>query len=297
MAKQDKLQQHNVHDNFFKSLFLIKENLEDLLSGTLPKDIEKQVRLETLEYDPTEYVDSKLTPYFKDISCNVLYGGKESNVKISLLYEHKSYPDKDIHLQLLRYILNIWENQVSNKQELTPVITMVFYHGKPKWNNTGFIKKIPEELKRFVPLFDYVLFDTKEVEDNTIIQHFKKSTVKVAIWFLKRSNNIIDFIQKNPEISRNMFSQLNQVDENILEKFALYLYDISGLSTDEISSIMETISPQTKQAFAHAYQRLTNEGIKNIIAKMINKGYSDIQISEITEMSVQEIRAIRRKNR
>ncbi len=68
---------------------------------------------------------------------------------------------------------------------------------------------------------------------------------------------------------------------------------------------METVSPQTKQAFAHAYQRLTDEGIEKgiekgkerIIAKMINKGYSDIQISEITDIPVQEIRAIRQKNR
>ena len=304
MAKQNKIQQHNVHDNFFKSLFLVKENLEDLLAGTLPGDIARQVRLGTLEYDSTEYVDNKLKPYFKDISCNVQYG-KKSNVKISLLYEHKSYPDKNIHLQLLRYILNVWENQASNKQELTPVITMVFYHGKPKWKDTGFVKNIPAGLERFVPLFDYVLFDTKEFEDNAIIQHFKKPTVKVAVWFLKRSDNIVGFIQKNPEIARDMFSQLNQADENNLEKFALYLYDISGLNIDEISSIMEAISPQTKQAFAHAYQRLTNEGIEKgiergqerIIAKMIDKGYTDAQISEITDMPIQEIQAIRLKTR
>ena len=80
---------------------------------------------------------------------------------------------------------------------------------------------------------------------------------------------------------------------------------MSGLETDEISSIMDAISPLTKKAFAHAYQRLAKEGIKKdiekgqerIIAKMISKGDTDIQISEITDIPVQEILEIRRKNR
>ena len=108
--------------------------------------------LDTLEYDPTEYVDRELAPYFKDITCNMRYG--EEQIKISLLYEHKSYPAKRIHLQLLHYILNVWESQESSKQELTPVICIVFYHGRSKWTRRDIVKNVPEELKRFVPMFD-----------------------------------------------------------------------------------------------------------------------------------------------
>ncbi len=101
--------QNNIHDSLFKSMFSIKENMQDLLQGTLPYDIVNNFKLDTIIFDPTEYVDEKLSPYFRDISCNIMYG--ESNTKISLLYEHKSFPSKNIHLQLLRYILNVWENQ------------------------------------------------------------------------------------------------------------------------------------------------------------------------------------------
>ena len=153
---------NNIHDSFFKSLFSVKENLQDLLQGTLPPEIISGVHLDTLEYDPTEYVDKELAPYFKDISCNMRYGDKQ--IKISLLYEHKSYPAKNIHLQLLRYMLNVWENQEGNMQKLTPVIAIVFYHGKSKWTRSEMVKGVPKELKRYIPLFDYVLFDTKDIE-------------------------------------------------------------------------------------------------------------------------------------
>ena len=115
----------NIHDSFFKSLFSVKENLQDLLQGTLPLEVISRVHLDTLEYDPSEYIDQELAPYFKDITCSMRYGDKQ--IKISLLYEHKSNPAKNIHLQLLRYILNVWGNQADNRQELTPVICIVFY--------------------------------------------------------------------------------------------------------------------------------------------------------------------------
>ncbi|MCW3806192.1 Rpn family recombination-promoting nuclease/putative transposase [Plebeiibacterium marinum] len=298
MSKIKKSSNNNIHDNFFKSLFSVKENLEDLLKGSLPKEVLQGLKTDTLEYDPTEYVDQELAPYFKDISCNVKYG--YSNIKISLLYEHKSYPDKNIHLQLLRYILNVWENQAANKQELTPVITMVFYHGNRKWTDAGFVKNVPEELKRFIPLFDYALFDTKDIEDHAIIQHFKRPSVKVAVWFMKRSDNLIGFIQSNPDLARDMFRQIEQIDTNIFQKIALYLYKVSGVEPDKIDEIMETISPKAKDAFSQAADELRqwgyNKGIKQTAINMINKGYSDEQIAEITHIDMKQIHKLRSDN-
>ncbi len=294
MKKNSNVQKNNnIHDNFFKSLFSVKENLQDLLLGTLPKEVLQGLKPETLVYDPTEYVDQELSPYFKDVSCNMFYG--YTNIKVSLLYEHKSYPDKNIHMQLLRYILNVWENQVANKQPLTPVITMVYYHGKPKWTDSGFVQ-VPEELKRFVPLFDYVLFDTKDIEDHAIIRHFKRPSVKVAVWFMKRSDNLIGFIKNNPDLAREMFSQLMEIDETIFQKIALYLYKVSGLEPDKIDEIMETISPQVKDAFAEAANELKFLGKKEVVVKMITKGYSDNEISEITDIGIEDIQKIRKNN-
>lgn len=296
MDNNEKIQKrnnNNIHDNFFKSLFSVKENLTDLLRGSLPLDVLEGLKIETLEYDPTEYVDQELAPYFKDISCNMFYG--KTNIKISLLYEHKSYPDKNIHLQLLRYILNVWETQTSNKQELTPVITMVFYHGKRKWRDSGFVK-VPEELKRFVPLFDYALFDTKDIEDHAIIHHFKRPSVKVAVWFMKRSDNLIGFIKNNPDLAREMFSQLKEIDETIFKKIALYLYKVSNMESDKIDEIMETISPQVKDAFVEAANELKFLGKKEVVVNMLAKGYSDREISELTDIAIPDIQKIRKKN-
>ncbi len=294
MKKNNNVQKNNnIHDNFFKSLFSVKENLADLLLGSLPKDVLQGLKIDTLEYEPTEFVDKELAPYFKDISCNMLYG--HTSIKISLLYEHKSYPDKNIHLQLLRYILNVWENQAANKQKLTPVITMVFYHGKRKWTESGFVQ-VPEQLKRFVPLFDYALFDTKDIEDHAIIRHFKRPSVKVAVWFMKRSDNLIGFIQNNPDLAREMFSQLKDIDETIFQKIALYLYKVSDMESDKIDEIMETISVQTKDAFAEARRDIEFSAVKRIAVNMINEGATDEYICKMTGLRLEQVQQLRKEN-
>jgi len=292
-AKYKVQKNNNIHDNFFKSMFSVKENLVDLLQGSLPNDIIQRLKIDSLEYDPTEYVDHELAPYFKDISCNLEYGN--TGIKVSLLYEHKSYPDKNIHLQLLRYILNVWENQASNKQKLTPVITMVFYHGKRRWIDKGFVE-VPQELKRFVPLFDYALFDTKDIEDHAIIRHFKSPSVKVAVWFMKRSDNLIQFIKSNPELAREMFSQLQEIDETIFQKIALYLYKVSDMESDKIDEIMETISVQTKDAFAEARRDLEFSAVKRIAVNMIIEGATDEYICKMTGLKQEQVQQLHKKN-
>jgi len=304
---------NNIHDSFFKNMFSVKENLQDLLQGTLPREVLSKINLDTLEYDPTEYVDQELDSYFRDITCNMLYGDKQ--IKISLLYEHKSYPSKTIHLQLLRYILNVWESQESSKVELTPVIAIVFYHGKQRWTRQEIVKNIPEELKRFVPLFDYVLFDTKDFEDHAIIQHFKRPNVKIGVWFMKRSNNLIGFIQENPLLAREILREFRNIEKTNIHRILFYLYNVSGMAPEKIDQIMKTISPESKDVFEEYRIRLIEQGIEQGIEKgiekgmekgieqslketavnMITKGYSDEQIKEITKLSIKRIKILRKE--
>ena len=303
----------NIHDSLFKSLFSVKENLQDLLQGTLPREALSRAHLDTLEYDPTEYIDRELAPYFKDICCNMSYGDRQ--IKISLLLEHKSYPSKNIHLQLLRYMLNVWENQESSKQELTPVICIVFYHGKRSWTRREMIKNVPEELQHFVPWFNYVLFDTKDIEDHAIIQHFRRPNVKIGVWFLKRGYNLIGFIQQNPALAREILREIKTIEKKNIEGILIYLYKVSGLEPEKIDKIMETISPEAKDAFDEFRTRLIEQGkvlgidqgivqgiehgieqgLKKTALNMISKGYSDENIAEITNLSIKRIQDLRKE--
>ena len=75
------------------------------------------------------------------------------------------------------------------------------------------------------------------------------------------------------------------------------------MAPEKIYKIMETISPETTDAFDEYRIRLIEQGIekgiekglKEIAVNMITKGYSDEQIAEITNLSIKRIQVLRKK--
>ena len=94
----------NSHDKFFKSLFSRKEEAREFIEKSLPQDLVGKLDLDSLELDKTEYIDDNLQQNFSDIVYDCNYGEK-FKVKITLLFEHKSYPEKYPHLQILNLSL------------------------------------------------------------------------------------------------------------------------------------------------------------------------------------------------
>ena len=80
----------NPHDRFAKEVLSVHANAKDFLKGILPKEIAEQLDLTTLKRDTENYSDETLTEYFSDMEFTCRSG--TGTVKISLLFEHKSFP-------------------------------------------------------------------------------------------------------------------------------------------------------------------------------------------------------------
>ena len=96
----------NPHDKFFKETFSVQGNVIDFLQGTFPKEIFDKLDLSALTLDSNTYIDEELKEHFSDIVYSCVC--KNTELKIALLFEHKSYPVAYPHLQLLKYLLKIW---------------------------------------------------------------------------------------------------------------------------------------------------------------------------------------------
>ena len=146
----------NPHYKFFKEVFSKKENAVDFIRGTFPAEIRDRLAFDTLRLEKTSYVDKELRETVSDLVYSAMYQGRVA-IKLSLLFEHKSYRPKHPHLQILRYMLGIWDKQVDQKLELTPVIPIIIYHGKDHWRYRPFSEiftGIGSELTPFLPAFE-----------------------------------------------------------------------------------------------------------------------------------------------
>jgi hypothetical protein len=179
----------NHHDLFFKATFSIRENAADFVRHTLPTELVEQVDFETLAIEKGSHVDAALAENFSDIVYTGRFSGTQ--IKIALLFEHKSSPDNDLPFQLYRYIGNLWENSLKQKQPRLPVIPIVLYHGWQSWTPGSLITRfenLPNAMKPYIPDFQFIFVDLSAYTDESIKTIvFKVASLRVA---LPRSNPI-----------------------------------------------------------------------------------------------------------
>lgn len=164
----------NPHDKFFKETFGNVTVAGDFLTNYLPATVIKYIDIETLDPQKDSYIDEKLEETFSDLLFKANIAGDEGYVY--LLFEHKSYPDKGIAFQLLRYMVDIWEAKMDKEMGRLPIILpLVVYHGKSNWripSSLGSIlngyDELPADLKVYVPNFDYLLYDITDYSDTDI---------------------------------------------------------------------------------------------------------------------------------
>ena len=290
----------NSHDKFFKELFSNREKVKEFVSKTLPAEITQKLNLESLEIDKTEYVSKNLKTSFSDIVYNCIYG-KNTKIKISLLFEHKSYPETYPHFQLLGYMLNIWQTQLNQNQDLTPVIPIIFYHGERNWTQKPFaeyFENTDEVIQKFIPKFDYQLIDTSTYTDQQIKKLFKSLELQIGLLIMKNIYNEQKILQEITEIFAGINKVLqNEQGEQFFETVITYLFYSTDLETSKIVEKMRTISPKAGEKFVSTAMKLQMkgkiegriEGIevekKRIAFSMLQKGYSDDEIMELTGLS------------
>ncbi len=116
MAKE----QINSHDSFFTNLFSKKDEVAEFLAKTTPKEIVEKLDLDSLKLDSTKYIDSDLKKHFADVvyNCDYAFENNETKtIKITFLFEHKSYRENMPYIQLGKYLFNIWSVQRSQARE------------------------------------------------------------------------------------------------------------------------------------------------------------------------------------
>lgn len=118
---------NNPHDATFKSTFKEVRIAKDVIENNLPEEMIQDMDLDTLQLLDGSFVSKKLKQSFTDVLYGVEVAGND--IYIALLLEHKSTPDKFAAFQVSRYIIDLWEMALKEKQELPVVIPIIFYHG------------------------------------------------------------------------------------------------------------------------------------------------------------------------
>lgn len=236
---------YNPHDRFLKLTLDDVEKVQATLEGVLPDWLVAQLRFSTLQKEDTSYIDQRLKQYFSDIvySCETQEG---IPLKIAFLFEHKSYPPDYPHLQLLRYMLEIWERQAKEKKALNLVLPILLYHGKEVWEYRSFPQyfdgEIDERLGQFAPFFDFLRVNLQASSYAEINERFHLDSVRIAFRLMKsiRDSDLLNKLHEALDGLRDLVK--NEQGQTFYETIIVYLYHVSRTDKQEIMEKLYRIS-------------------------------------------------------
>ncbi len=189
---------HNPHDVFFKQYLSHPSAAADFLRQHLPTAMASLLDLTRLELVKDSFVDEQLRIHFSDLVYRTVTTA-QTPLAVSLLFEHKSYPDEWVNFQVLRYQVRLWEQEFTQLQAaqnearkaqttkgrvervhtLTPILVLLVYHGQAEWKvSLRFARHLtglqdPESalakaLERYVPDFEPHLVNLTALPDEAI---------------------------------------------------------------------------------------------------------------------------------
>jgi predicted transposase/invertase (TIGR01784 family) len=296
-----KLKIQNPHDKLFKETWSNLLNAKSFLENYLPKDILKITQLDSLEICKDTFIEKDLKEYYSDMLYKVKF--KEETGHIYFLFEHKSYPESRIHLQLLEYMIKIWRLDLKQNRRLPIIIPLVMYHSPHKWKTGDKFSSIlsgPTDLmSEYIPDFKYILYDISRYSDDEI-----KGTVTARVVMLL-FKHIFD--QDFPEKLEKIFPLLKDLIEKetglqYLESLLKYIFSNDvDLSTERIKTIVANTLSKSKGDFVMTLaEKLRQEGRQEgsydtyytLIQNMKKNDLSNEEIARLTNIDIDIVKKL-----
>ena len=174
------------HDEFFKEIFGDLDRARDFLRDALPPDVRDLLDLSLLRRESESYISPELAETYADLVFSVPLA--DSRALVAILLEHKSWAPKYPHLQVLAYLLGIWERAAMDGTNLPLVLPLVLYNGLEKWSVTKFSQALPvypERLRSFFPDFSFLLVNLAQTSGEDLKSAYHNRSVLVAMELMK----------------------------------------------------------------------------------------------------------------
>ena len=248
--KQPHIQLNKVrkpHDNFFKSAFHDNKTVRALLKLVLTRQQLANIDLRTVKIENRNLADLV-------VSCRFRNG---SPLTMHFLCEHKSYADRQLMLQLLRYQTHLYVYE-----DATAVLPITIYHGRNKnWAPQLDFQKaqfqaMPETC---IESFAHLLLNFRNTMVNLHDEQVRKQLPDLPL---------------DAQFPLQLMSQIWQADEQVLIKLMSQIRPL-------IKKVRAKLVGICADYLINVKKQIT---IESIIEKMINQPDGEKMSSEFSEL-------------
>lgn len=244
-----------IHDAVFKVFFSDTKIAKNYLVHFTPETVHGRIDFDVFQKSDTTFVSGRFGISFGDVVYETrLLSGLPA--RVLFLFEHKSYlPSFPVHLQLLDYLLQIWEDDLKNRRPCSFVVPIVVYHGKQHWEQKHFHQHfpgLPEDWQSFIPDFRYLLTDLSRMHPEEIDQKAEAEFLRNLFLALKFAHNQDQLFKYWSEILTfgEPFYQ-NDRAGILLQTLTLYVFNLFDMTEAQVKSLNKQL-PEAEENWIDA---------------------------------------------
>lgn len=281
------------HDHLFKRL--IETFFSEFIEAFFP-EVYKEVDFSSLKFLSEEIIPDLHDEDESRLDIVVEVTDKSTDTPIVIHIEPQSYYQNDFNKRMFHYF-----NRLHRKLN-KPVIPIAVFSYDESWNKNEYV--VTAINKQFCYMFYYTLhlrsLNWRDYihKENPVIAAFlskmnysENEKINVNIEFL-RMLTLLDITREHRDILIDFFQSyliLNKEEEDMLMK--------SVEKQPDADKILEVTNPFVEYGKRRGREEGREQEQINIAYKMLAKGYTDEQISDITGLSRNQIEQIKRNNK
>jgi predicted transposase YdaD len=259
------------HDDLFTEAFGTKQAARGMLQTLLPKSILAKVDLDTLAPVPGTFRDEALKTSQSDLLFSVELAGRPALVYV--LLEHKSYHDPWVALQLLRYVVRIWEKALRAEPppaRLPPVIPLVVYHGETSWTASTRLLDILDplvegmpELAKLTPRFEFLLDDLNQATDEELLSRTMGLFATLAAILMRdarRKDRILSTLRRVGSLLAELF--LAPDGRRAVAILLRYLWLVAEVDAAQATQSVKDIHPEAEKLMMTIAEQISREALE-----------------------------------
>jgi len=238
------------HDNFFRTVFSNPKYARKLLQLAAKRNKRLRqflslVKISTLRQIPGDAPREGLGGC-ADVAFHVKLARSKAELLVGIVLEHKSFPDSNIRYQLLKYYFEVMEQ----KSPGVPMVAIVVYNGKEKWN--ALPKPYPSYPKYFQEVGLPFRVEFINIGDQISMKEFDNLSpeMKLALVAMRYVFDALGTKEKFSSIAEEFIHSPREECRKIIEEVFVYLRD--SLQTEDKEVLMDTL------------EALRNKGFKSI---------------------------------
>ncbi|MFP4521487.1 MAG: Rpn family recombination-promoting nuclease/putative transposase [Fibrobacterota bacterium] len=294
----------HTHDTRYKKFFSSPDIFRQLLTQFIHEDFVKDLDLSAIKLVNTTNITHLEKRRYSDIMYSVKL--KDSEVLVYILIEMQSSVDKFMAFRMSEYIHDYYRSRIrkTRKGKLPCIFPILIYSGNKKWNAPvqlqNLIRKdIPD---KYIPSLQYYPVCINEFKTDNLVKI--RSALSAGMIAentepdtVKRHFQIIGDImrEESPSLMKNFSDFILNLFEKTLETEYIYNEIDKFMPEKNMSIFTESFKKAREQERKEGIQQGLEEGKIEDAQKMLSKGYSIKDISEITGLSRRKISALKNK--